>query len=138
MRIPYKKVRQLSTAELPGVLCDPILTFEFVAAPSYALTQDVSMWLGNKDRDNDWAETRRLAAELIKTVIIPDGTRYELGTPQSIDELAKETDQAFISNLLHGWNTRISLERIAEVKKIRPSLAQSSINDGDKSRQLAS
>lgn len=135
MKIPYNKTRQLSTAELPGVICDPILTFEFIAAPSYALVQDISTWLTEK---SDWGETKRLAAELIKAVIVPDGTRYPLGTPEEIDSIAKQTDQDFIANVLNGWNTRISLERMADIKKLRPLLAQSPASSGEKDRLSAS
>lgn len=133
MKIPYNKTRQLSTAELPGVLCDPILTFVFVANPPYQLVQEVSLWL--QDKSPDWVETRRLAALLIKAVITPDGSRYELKGEGDIEDLAEQTDQSFIANLLNGWNVRLSLERMAEVKKLRPSLAQSSTNDGEKARQ---
>lgn len=135
MKIPYNKTRQLSTAELPGVICDPILTFEFIAAPSYALVQDISTWLTEK---SDWGETKRLAAELIKAVIVPDGTRYPLGTLEEIDSIAKQTDQDFIANVLNGWNTRISLERMADIKKLRPLLAQSPASSGEKNRPSAS
>lgn len=135
MKIPYNKTRQLSTAELPGVICDPILTFEFIAAPSYALVQDISIWLTEK---SDWEETKRLAAELIKAVIVPDGTRYPLGTLEEIDSIAKQTDQDFIANVLNGWNTRISLERMADIKKLRPLLAQSPASSGEKNRPSAS
>lgn len=135
MIIPYNKTRQLSTAELPGVICDPILIFEFIAAPSYALVQDISIWLTEK---SDWEETKRLAAELIKAVIVPDGTRYPLGTLEEIDSIAKQTDQDFIANVLNGWNTRISLERMADVKKLGPLLAQSSASSGAKNRPSAS
>jgi hypothetical protein len=136
MVIPYNKTRQLSTAELPGVICDPILIFEFVANPSYVLVQDISAWLMAKA--DDWPETRRLAAELIKAIIVPDGTRYSLGTPDEIDSIAEQTDRNFIVNVLNGWNKRISLERIASVKKLQPSLAPSPANDGEKSPQLVS
>jgi hypothetical protein len=136
MKIPYNKTRQLSTAELPGVICDPILVFEFVANPSYALVQDVSTWLMSKI--DDWPETRRLAAELIKAVIVPDGTRYVLGTPEEIDSLADQTDKDFIINVLNGWNKRISLERMADVKKLAPSSVRSSTSDGEKTPPLAS
>jgi hypothetical protein len=135
MKIPYNKTRQLSTAELPGVICDPILTFEFIAAPSYALVQAISTWLTEK---SDWEETKRLAAELIKAVIVPDGTRYPLGTLEEIDSIAKQTDQDFIANVLNGWNTRISLERMADIKKLRPLLAQSPASSGEKNRLSAS
>jgi hypothetical protein len=136
MKIPYNKTRQLSTAELPGVICDPILTFEFVANPSYALVQDISAWLlANAD---DWPETRRLAAQLIKAIVVPDGTRHALGTPEEIDSVADQTDRDFIVNVLNGWNKRITLERIADVKKLRPSLEQSPASDGEKCPQLAS
>lgn len=137
MKIPYNKTRQLSTAELPGVICDPALTFEFVAAPSYLLVQGISTWLAQTGRD-DWEETRRLASELIQAVIIPDGTCYELGTPEQIDTLAAQTDRDFIVNVLNGWNTRISLERIAQTKKLRPLSGPSPANGGEKSRQSAS
>ncbi|MCK5644098.1 MAG: hypothetical protein KAJ19_25085, partial [Gammaproteobacteria bacterium] len=79
-----------------------------------------------------------LAAELIQAVIVPDGTRYPLGTPEEIDSIADQTDQDFIVNTLNGWNKRITLERIADVKKLRPSLAPSPASDGKKSPLLAS
>lgn len=137
MKIPYNKTRQLSTAELPGVICDPALIFEFVAAPSYLLVRAVSTWLAQTDR-GDWEETRRLASELIWAVIIPDGTRYELGTPEQIDTLAAQTDQDFIVNVLNGWNTRITLERIAQTKKLKPLSEPSPASGDEKSRQSAS
>lgn len=136
MKIPFNKTRQLSTADLPGVICDPILIFEFVANPSYALVQAISAWLlGEKA---DWEETRRLASELILAIIVPDGTRYEFGTAKKIDDLADQTDQDFIINILNGWNTRISLERIATVKKLGPSLEPSPASGGGKTRQKVS
>ncbi len=136
MEIPYNKTRQLSTAELPGVICDPILIFEFVANPSFALVNDVSTWIVSKA--DDWPETRRLAAELIQAIIVPDGTRHSLGTPEEIDSVAEQTDQDFIINVLNGWHKRISLERIADVKKLRPLLAQSDASGGKKGPRLAS
>ncbi len=136
MKVPFNKTRQLSTASLPGVVCDPILTFEFAASPSYALVHAISTWLLSKE--TDWEETRRLASELITAVIIPDGTRCELGTVESIDELAAQTDQNFIINILNGWNTRISLERIATVKKLGPSLEPSPASGDEKPPQRVS
>jgi hypothetical protein len=136
MEIPYKKTRRLSTAELPGVICDPILIFEFVANPSFALVNDISTWLISKI--DDWPETRQLAAELIQAIIVPDGTRHPLGTPEEIDSVAEQTDQDFIVNVLNGWHKRISLERIADVKKLRPLLAPLPTSDGKKSPPLAS
>lgn len=133
MDIPYNKIRQFSTAELPGVICDPILIFEFVANPSYVLVQDVSVWLLAKT--DDWPEARRLAAELIKAVIVPPKTRYPLGSLEEIDSLADQTDRSFIANVLNGWNKRITLERMADVKKLRPSLAGSPASGGAKSPQ---
>lgn len=136
MKIPYNKTRQFSTAELPGVICDPILIFEFVANPSYVLVQDVSVWLLAKK--DDWPEARRLAAELIKAIIVPGGTRHPLGTPNEIDSVAEQTDQDFIINVLNGWNKRITLERIADVKKLKPSLEPLPTSDGGKNPPLAS
>ena len=115
MKIPYNRTRLFFTSELPGVLCDPPLQFEFAASPSFEVLMDISKWLKNPQ----WEETKRLAAILIVGVVVPDGTRHELGTPELIEELAAETDRAFIGNLINGWNTRISLERITELKKNR-------------------
>jgi len=134
--IPYNKTRQLSTAELPGVICDPILIFEFVANPSFALVNDISTWLISKV--DDWPEARRLAAELITAIIVPDGTRHPLGTPEEIDSVAEQTDRDFIINVLNGWNKRITLERLADVKKLRPSLGPLPDNGGRKNPRLAS
>ena len=97
---------------------------------------DVSTWLISKK--DDWPEARRLAAELIKAIIVPDGTRHPLGTPEEIDSVADQTDQDFIINVLNGWNKRITLERIADVKKLRPLLAQSPGNGDKKGPRLAS
>lgn len=133
MKIPYKKTRQFITSELPGVLCDPPLIFEFASNPPYKLTQALSEWL--QDKDATWEETRRLAAELIKAVIVPDGTRYPLGTPEEIDSLAEQTEQEFVANLLNGWQVRVSLERMADVKKLAPSHGRSSTSDGEISPQ---
>lgn len=115
MRIPYNKTRRLSTAELPGVICDPVLTLEFVANPSFELVKDISVWIAAPE----WEEAKRLAAQLITAVIIPDGERLELGSVGAIERLAEETEPAFIGNILNGWQTRISLERMAELKKSR-------------------
>jgi hypothetical protein len=128
MKIPYNKIRRLSTAELPGVVCDPILTFEFVANPSYELVRDISFWM----KKPEWNETKRIAAELIKFVILPDESKIELGTLETIQELAEETDFAFIGNLINGWNTRITLERMAGLKKNNPSLMPLSETNGEK------
>ncbi|KKN00547.1 hypothetical protein LCGC14_1136800 [marine sediment metagenome] len=136
MKIPYNRTRQLSTAELPGVICDPILIFEFVANPSFALVNDISTWLISKI--DDWSETRRLAAELIQAIIVPDGTRQRLGTLEEIDSVAEQTDRDFIVNVLNGWHKRISLERIADVKKLRPLLAPLPASDGKSGPRLAS
>ena len=113
MKIPYNRIRTFSTAGLPGVICDPNLIFEFVANPSFEFMKDISLWV----KKPEWPETRRLAAELIKAVIIPDGNRTELGTLETIQDLADETEESFIGNLINGWNTLVSLERIIELKK---------------------
>lgn len=136
MKIPYNRTRQLSTAELPGVICDPILIFEFTANPSFALVNDISTWLISKI--DDWPETRRLAAELIQAIIVPDGTRHPLGTLEEIDSVAEQTDRNFIINVLNGWHKRISLERIADVKKLRPLLAPLPASDDKSGPRLAS
>jgi hypothetical protein len=117
MKIPYNKTRVFSTNELPGVICEPPLTFEFIANPSFELMTDISNWLKNPD----WEATKLIASELIQAVIIPDGTKYDLGTVEIIQEFADETEPSFIGNLINGWNTRISLERMASVKKNRHS-----------------
>jgi hypothetical protein len=113
MKIPYNRVRTISTAGLPGVICDPNLIFEFVANPSFEFMKDVSLWL----QKPEWPETKRLAAELIRAVVIPGGQRIELGTTKTIQGLADETEEAFIGNLINGWNTFVSLERMLELKK---------------------
>jgi hypothetical protein len=117
MKIPYDKIRPFSTNELPGVICNPALIFEFIANPSFSLVAEISTWGGQK---TDWDETKRLAAELIKAVIVPTGERYELGTPEAIQELADQTESMFIVNLMNGWGARISLERMSQLKKTRP------------------
>ena len=128
MKIPYNKIRSLSTAQLPGVICDPILTFEFIANPSFELMKDISIWMS----DPKWSETKRIASSLIKAVIIPGDERIALGSLETIQDLAGETDKAFVGNLINGWNTFVSLERIADLKKNQLLSALSSGTSGAK------
>jgi hypothetical protein len=119
MKIPYNRTRTFSTSELPGVYCEPPLKFEIIANPSFDLMTDISNWIKNPT----WEETRRLAAIFLVAVITQDD-RYELGTIKSIQELADQTEEIFIASLINGWNTRISLERITELKKSNPTFMQ--------------
>jgi hypothetical protein len=96
------------------------LKFEIIANPSFDLMTDISNWIKNPT----WEETRRLAATFLVAIITPDD-RYELGTIESIQELASQTEEIFIASLINGWNTRMSLERITELKKSNPTLMQS-------------
>lgn len=119
MEIPYNRVRVFNTSELPGVFCDPPLRFEIIANPSFELMIDISKWISKPA----WQETKRLAAIFLIAVITPE-SRYELGTIESIQELADQTEDIFIASLINGWNTRMSLERMAELKKSNPILRQ--------------
>lgn len=134
MKIPYNKIRTLSTVELPGVVCDPTLTFDFIANPSFELMKDISLWIKNPE----WQETKRLATELIKAVIVPGGERWELGTLESIQELADQTEDIFIGNVINGWQTRISVERMTELKKSSLLLGPLSETSEEKSLVLES
>lgn len=118
MDIPYNRVRVFSTSELPGVFCDPPLKFEIIANPSFELIASISRWIN----EPTWDETKRLAAIFLMAVITPNDTRYELGTLESIQELVDQTEDIFIASLINGWNTRMSLERMAELKKSNPIL----------------
>jgi hypothetical protein len=118
MKIPYKRTRTFSTSELPGVYCDPPLKFEIIANPSFELMADISRWVN----DPTWQETKRLAAIFLIAVMTEDD-RYELGTVEAIQELADQTEEIFIASLINGWNTRMSLERMAELKKSNPTLS---------------
>ncbi len=117
MKIPYNRTRIFSTSELPGVFCDPPLEFEIIANPSFELMTEISKWI-NKPI---WEETKRLASIFLMAVITSE-ERYELGTFESIEELASQTEKVFIASLINGWNTRMSLERMAELKKSNPAL----------------
>ncbi len=129
MEIPYEKTRLISTSELPGVISNPTLQFEFLAHPTVQFTYDVAEW--SKSEIKDRAGTVHLVAQLIKAVIVPDGPSYELGTDDKINEFIEQTEFDFICNILQGWSMLVALERIADVKKFKPSLAALIASDGD-------
>ena len=129
MKIPFQQERQLSTSELPGVVCSPTLLFNFDASPNIDFLKALADW--SKAPDFDQLETIRLGAMLIKSIILPDGTRHELGTPDTIADLTKQTKEDFVRSLLLGWSTFIQTERLADLGKLRP-LSQLLSDNGEK------
>lgn len=118
MKIPFNTEREISTSELPGVVCHPALIFHFDAAPSVDFMRDLSLW--SQTFDN--LEAIKLAAMLIKGVSVfedNEPVRYELGTPDSIADLIKQTNEDFIVGLLRGWHAYIQTERLAELGKLK-------------------
>lgn len=132
MKIPYNKTRVMSTSELPGVLSHPPLKFEFPASPTYEQMQDLTKWSLNLQATR--SETVRLASQFLLAVLVPpDDDRYELASAGAINELIEQTELSFIANILKGWQTRIALERINDLKNSKASLSGSSDNDAENS-----
>ena len=136
MKIPFSKTRIFSTSELPGVICDPLLRFEFPAAPTFEQVEALSKWSTGKKTSR--GDTIALAKQFLLAVEVPDGDRYELGTTQTIIELIGQTEFTFVVNLLRGWQTRISLERALDLKNFKASLGGSSVNGAAENRASAS
>ena len=129
MIIPYNRTRIFSTSELPGVYCEPPLKFEIISNPSFELMMDISKWI----KEPTWEETKRLAAIFLVTITTPDN-KYKLGTIESVQELADQTEEIFIASLINGWNTRISLERMTELKKNNPIWTQFNATGNEKTQ----
>lgn len=114
MKIPYHKTIRLSTDDLPGVICEPALEFEFWAHPSLEFVEDLKRWQAEPSED----QTVHIASLLLKAVIVPPGERFGLGEPGGIRELIAQTELSFIENILRGWALRAAMVRIASKKKL--------------------
>ena len=122
MKIPFNKTRVIPTNELPGVICDPTLKFEFEAAPPFGTVQDINKWTAQEPLDESLGQ--RLAVSVIRAVIVPDGTRYPLETAEDWNDFTQQTSPAFVCNVLQGWAYRIAVERTLELGKlVAPSKA---------------
>jgi hypothetical protein len=131
MKIPFQQEREISTSELPGVVCHPALIFHFDASPNIQFMKDLSAW--SKNDGVDRLETIRLGAMLIKAVTFSD-EKHALGTPDSIADLAQQTSEDFIPGLLLGWFAFIQTERLADLGKLKPLSALLS-GSGDENDQ---
>ena len=124
MRIPFSKTRKFSTFELPGVVTDPPLEFEIITAPTVEQVKALTDWLKGGKIDKQAAIS--IGAAFLKSVSYDneDGgqTTQELGTEALILEMVDQTGIDFLGSVLHGWNTRIALERMTQLKKQNPLL----------------
>lgn len=118
MDLGYHKTYEISTNDLPFVVCNIELVFGFNNSPAYWFSQAIRKWSKDLEQETeDKQETIRLAAHLLKHVKTPDGEFYQLGTIESIEILIKETDYNLITNIIAGWTLLKANEQLKDKKK---------------------
>lgn len=120
MKITYNKTRALSTSELPGVICQPPLVFDFLAAPTVEQWKDLGQWVNKSEVKPK--DTIQIARQFLLGVTTEDDDYYELGSVESVTQLIDQTELSFIVNVLRGFHQRVVLERIADLKKLEAPL----------------
>ncbi len=119
MDFGYKQTRILTTADLPGVYCEPPITFEVLNSPSFDFTKMLFVWASDDEQNESLL--KQLAAKLIVSVTNSRGERYEMGTIENIEAFIEATSLDFLHTVVRSWTALIAQERIETKKKLPTS-----------------
>lgn len=120
MDLGYQRSKKISTLDLPWVICDPPLIFEFNNATSIEFGIELAA-LATGSQVWDVADVVSMGAQLLLKVTRSDGMEYELGNAESIQSLIDNTHPEFVRDVILGWFYLEATNRMRLKKKLNSS-----------------